>query len=279
MKAQSECFPCLKNLIHQAVNLATKHQKTRLQAQKQALDILNEHFSTNVVPTEISNRFHKLIREITKNPDPYRERKDKEIEVSRTLLKELRERYSDDFRSCVMLSALGNGIDFFRDLNELSEDVKNTPEFAIDDIDDVEKRLRRIRRVVYLADNAGECFFDLPLVNKIKEECDLVYVTKGSPVQNDMTIEDLRKAGILNRFGKITTIGADTVGLDLSVASNEFKKEFEVCDLIVAKGMGYYETLSELPQSGKIFHILKAKCKPVARSLGVPLGSYVAMIR
>jgi len=279
MRAQSECFPCLKKLIRQAVSLATKNQKMSLSVEKQALDILNECFSINIVPTEISNRFHRLIRDVTKNPDPYREKKNKEVEVSKRLCEELRERYSNDFRSCVMLSALGNGIDFFRDLNELPEDVKKIPEFAIDDIDIVEKRLGRIRKVIYLADNTGESFFDIPLVNKIREKCDLVYFTKGSPVQNDLTIEDLRNAGIVNQFGKIMTIGADTVGIDLSIVSKEFKKELEVCDLIVAKGMGYYETLSELPQSGKIFYILKAKCTPVARSLGVPLGSYVAMIR
>jgi uncharacterized protein with ATP-grasp and redox domains len=43
--------------------------------------------------------------------------------------------------------------------------------------------------------------------------------------------------------------------------------------------MGYWETLSELPARGKVFHLLKAKCGPVARSLGVPLNSYVALLR
>jgi len=279
MKAQKECFLCLKNLINQAVCLATTHPKTKLQVKEQALKILNEHFSTNIIPTEISNRVHRLIKEITKNPDPYRERKDKEINLSKRLCKELSEKYSSDFRSSVMLSALGNGIDFFRDLNELKDDVKKNPKFAIDDIDKVEKVLKRINKVLYLADNAGECFFDLPLVKKIREKCNLIYVTKGSPIQNDLTIEDLKKAGIANQFGKTMTIGADTVGLDLSIISKEFEKELEVSDLIIAKGMGYYETLSELPRSGKIFHILKAKCIPIAMSLGVPLGSYIAMVR
>jgi len=43
--------------------------------------------------------------------------------------------------------------------------------------------------------------------------------------------------------------------------------------------MGHYEALSELPPKGKFFYCLKAKCQPVADSLGVPMDSYVAMLQ
>jgi len=48
---------------------------------------------------------------------------------------------------------------------------------------------------------------------------------------------------------------------------------------VLAKGMGYWETLSELPAQGRVFHLLKAKCQPVADSLHVALNSYVALLR
>ncbi len=75
------------------------------------------------------------------------------------------------------------------------------------------------------------------------------------------------------------TTGTDTPGVDMAMASEEFKAEFEAADLVLAKGMGYWETLSELPPEGKVFYLLKAKCKPVADSLGVTLNSYVALLR
>jgi len=43
--------------------------------------------------------------------------------------------------------------------------------------------------------------------------------------------------------------------------------------------MGYWESLSDAPEQGKIFYCLMAKCQPVADSLGVPLNSYVALLR
>jgi uncharacterized protein with ATP-grasp and redox domains len=43
--------------------------------------------------------------------------------------------------------------------------------------------------------------------------------------------------------------------------------------------MGYYETLSEFAGDGRVLHCLMAKCQPVADSIGVPLNSYIAMLR
>ncbi|PIW40244.1 MAG: hypothetical protein COW22_02815, partial [Chloroflexi bacterium CG15_BIG_FIL_POST_REV_8_21_14_020_46_15] len=73
--------------------------------------------------------------------------------------------------------------------------------------------------------------------------------------------------------------GVASPGVILDWASEQFREEFEAADLVFAKGMGHYESLSELPGQGKVFYCLMAKCRPVANSLGVPLNSYVAMLR
>jgi uncharacterized protein with ATP-grasp and redox domains len=78
---------------------------------------------------------------------------------------------------------------------------------------------------------------------------------------------------------RVISTGTDTPGVDMEIASAEFKAEFAAADIVLAKGMGYWETLSELPAQGKVFHLLKAKCGPVASSLGVVLNSYVASLR
>ena len=48
--------------------------------------------------------------------------------------------------------------------------------------------------------------------------------------------------------------------------------------LVVAKGMGHYEALSEIESAfkGRLLYILKAKCEPVAESIGVKRGELVA---
>ena len=128
-------------------------------------------------------------------------------------------------------------------------------------------------------DNAGEEPFDLPLVRLLGEYAPVTYVVKESPVQDDITLEDLEKFGVVGELPRVMSTGTDTPGVDMDMASDEFKAEFAAAGLVLAKGMGYWETLTELPARGKVFHLLKAKCRPVADSLGVALNSYIAHLR
>jgi uncharacterized protein with ATP-grasp and redox domains len=94
-----------------------------------------------------------------------------------------------------------------------------------------------------------------------------------------LTLEDVSRSGLEAEFGRVTSTGVASPGIVLSLASAQFKREFESADLVFAKGMGNYEGLSELPPEGKFFYCLKAKCQPVADSLGVPINSYVAKLQ
>ncbi|MBM3149671.1 MAG: DUF89 family protein, partial [Chloroflexi bacterium] len=150
---------------------------------------------------------------------------------------------------------------------------------VIDDSEEFEVKCRDAKRMLYLADNAGEVFFDLPLLKYLRRFTRVIYVVKAEPVQNDITLYDVKRAGVEMEVGEVMTTGTATPGIDFAVASEEFKREFAAADLVFAKGMGYWETLSELPAEGRVFYCLRAKCRPVAASLGVPLDSYVAVLR
>lgn len=279
VKSGVYCHQCLERLIHQVSEIATSDSEDRKKAEEDGLNILNMLFSYEKVSTEIATEIHRAIRISTNNPDPYRQMKDKEIEICRHLFKETRPYYGNDLRSCVKLSALGNTIDFFKEPDKVSEEMKTPIALTIDQVDEFERKLKSAHKVLYLADNAGECFFDLPLIEKMREEAQVIYVVKGSPVQNDITLEDLNKAGLTEEMGETMTIGTDTVGVDFSFASEEFKSEFERADLVFAKGMGHYETLSELPIYGKIAYCFMAKCQMTADSLKVPLNSYIVLLQ
>jgi uncharacterized protein with ATP-grasp and redox domains len=158
-------------------------------------------------------------------------------------------------------------------------DIRREVRFVIDDTTHFEAKLNDANKILYLADNAGEVFFDLPLVRWMRKSARVLYVVKESPVQNDITIEDIRYAGLEEEVDEVMTTGTATPGIDFARASAQFLQEYETADLIFAKGMGYYEALSEFPAEGKVFHCLITKCGPVSRSLGVPENSFVAMLR
>ena len=279
MKAAQECYECLQRLARQAADLATKDERIKMRAIEEGLKVLERDFSTDEVTIVIATGIHDVVKRITRNPDPYRKMKEKKIDIAGKLSHKMRANFARDFEDCLKLAALGNAMDFFRSQHAVSEDFRRPVDFVIDDSSEFEAKLKHARKVMYLADNAGEPFFDLPLLKNMREYVCVTYVVKASPVQNDVTLQDIARAGLKSEIGKVITTGTATPGVDFSLASPQFKREFEAVDLIFAKGMGYYESLSELPAEGKIFHCLMAKCKPVADSLGVRLNSYVAMLR
>jgi uncharacterized protein with ATP-grasp and redox domains len=241
--------------------------------------VLDNEFSYSHLSIAIATRIHEVVRKVTNNPDPYRTMKEREITLARDLYPELRSRCQDDLRGYLRLAATANAIDFFRAPAAMRKDMSEPVSFVVDDSEQFDAKLRGATKVLYLADNAGELYFDLPLVKWMQPYARVIYVVKPSPVQNDLTVEDVRISGLGGEFGQIISTGIASPGIVFSLASAEFKREFESADLIFAKGMGHYEALSEFTAGGKVFYCLKAKCKPVADSLGVPLHSYVAALR
>jgi hypothetical protein len=278
MKASGYCYECLEKLAKQAAELATGDEQAKARAVEVCMRILQDDFSLDGVTIVVASKLHNAVKEITGNPDPYRQMKDREIAVARELSKQMKVD-NNSFGSCLKYAALGNTIDFFRPLDVIERDMKEPVNFIIDDSKRFEAKLMHAARVLFLADNAGEVFFDIPLLGWLRRQASVAYVIKSAPVQNDITMEDVKLAGLEGELGETLTTGTATPGIDFSQASTEFINEFESADLILAKGMGYYESLSERPAQGKIFYCLRAKCQPVADALRVPLDSYVAMLR
>jgi damage-control phosphatase, subfamily I len=279
MKATKECYPCLANLVRQAAELATEDYVLRVKAIDQGLRLLGREFSTDKTSIAVATLLHRVVREVTGNADPYSRMKEAEVDMAKTLRRGWQTDHEGGLRNRIVLAVRGNNIDFFKDMKQIKEGLRLPVEFAIDDMPKLERKLENTKEILYLADNAGEVFFDLPLVERLEDFAPVTYVVKDSPVQNDITLDDLERFGLADELSRVITTGTDTPGVDMAMASEEFKAEFEAADLILAKGMGYWETLSELLPEGKVFYLLKAKCKPVADSLGVTLNSYVALLR
>ncbi|MBE0479764.1 MAG: DUF89 family protein [Dehalococcoidia bacterium] len=278
MKAREECYPCLARLARQAAELAADDEVLRDTAISEGLAYLEREFSVAGTSIAVATPIHRLVKSITGNPDPYRKVKENELRMARALMPQF-ETAGMDLRDCIVLAVRGNCIDFFMDLEQAAKDMRKPVVFALDDIQRVKDRLKSAKRMLYLADNAGEVLFDVPLVRMLQRHSPVTYVVKGAPVQDDATLEDMGRFGLFDQFPSVISTGTDTPGVVLEMASLEFRDAFRDSDLVLAKGMGYWETLSELPAEGKVFHVFKAKCRPVAESVGVNLDSFVAVLR
>jgi hypothetical protein len=100
----------------------------------------------------------------------------------------------------------------------------------------------------------------------------ITVAVKGRPVLNDATMEDAEAAGLPDLV-TVTHNGSDAPGTILDDCSDAFQQRFRRADLVIAKGQGNYETLSDTDQT--VFFVLKAKCPVIARDLGCEIGSLV----
>jgi hypothetical protein len=171
---------------------------------------------------------------------------------------------------------VGNALDFFRAEAETTREMLAGVEFEINAVPDFRRELAGTPGLLlYLADNAGEQFFDRPLLSGLRRRgWRVVYAVKGGPIQNDLTLADLEASGLLAALEPVVDTGARTVGLELDGVSPGFRELYAAARLIVAKGMGHFETMSHLSDP-RVWFLLQAKCPPVAQALGVDLNAFV----
>ena len=114
MRTYLDCFPCMLNQALEAARVAT----TDTVRQREILDrvmAMLMGLRLDVSPPEIARKAHRLVREISGNPDPYRQRKHETNQRALALLPLLRARVQeaeDPLALAVRLSIAGNVIDF-----------------------------------------------------------------------------------------------------------------------------------------------------------------------
>ena len=276
MKLYLDCYPCALRQTLQACRIAGVTEKEQVSIMGKVMNLLQEA-DPATTPPEIAARMHALIRDLTKCEDPYLELKQTSTKNALLLYNELKRELSEaknPFDTAVRLSIAGNIIDFGIgkefDLPSVIQRVLTQP-YAVDHTLELKDEISNAETILFLADNAGETVFDRLLIETIDKH--VVYAVKDAPVLNDATVEDAVMAG-LDRVADVITCGARSPGTILDRCSEEFIKLYEQSVLVIAKGQGNYEALSE--EKKNIFFLLQAKCDVLARDLGVPVGSIVA---
>jgi uncharacterized protein with ATP-grasp and redox domains len=279
MRTYLDCFPCFLQQTLNAVRFTTDdkiiHEKVMHEVIKLTLDM-----DPHQTPPEMGRQIHRLIREITGVADPYKEVKVRFNRYALDLSPRLRRVIKDSptpLETAVRLAIAGNIIDFGpkSDLSDIqvNEAIEHalTAELTPAEIDIFEKAVKDAAGILYIGDNAGEIVFDRLLIELLPRE-KITFAVKSRPVINDATMADATMAG-LPEIVKVIENGNDAPGTILENCSAEFMETYNRSDLVIAKGQGNYETLSE--ENKNIFFLLKAKCPIVARHLGVEINSIV----
>ena len=291
LKVKTICAACLLHRGIREIELTNSSPEVKMETIKKLFQFLLENFSKDSVSAILGTERDRIIRNQTGCLDPYKNKKALSNDYALKLLPEIRKAIEDEqdnykrFRKACLAVIVANAIEF--DMLEHDQKLEDFPtllsrseeELKIDEIKEIYSRIKKSKRVLYLADNAGEIVVDSLLVTEIsKLGPSVVVAVKEGPVLNDATIEDAKLSGI-DKVAEVITTGIDSVGLILSESSREFRESLMDSDLVVSKGMGNYETITEEKLSGKcVAFLLRAKCSSVAEDLGVQNGSNIAKL-
>jgi uncharacterized protein with ATP-grasp and redox domains len=291
LKVEAECAACIISRGAAEVKEATSNPALRFRAMSELLRLMHKEFRPTRVPADIGTKRDRIIRRVTGNDDPYRRKKKISNEKALTLLAYARrfveEGYAqqDRFKRACLCAIVGNVMEFdipghkfvFGNLRKNLRDAGK--ELVVDDTNSIYELAKKAHTVLYLADNAGEIVLDTLLVERLKEIGLAVTVAvKSSAVINDATLEDAEASGMTKVADNVITTGTDAVGFAANEVSSEFLKVYNSVDLILAKGMGYAETLTEYKLKKPHALLFRTKCDPVANYFGVPKERNVAKL-
>ncbi len=271
------CKKCLEKLIDLTVKNATQDPTLQNKARTKALEILEElKDQPNTNPAHIANRFHPVIKTICRCEDPFEKIKRREMEIAARISK-IHPPSPENLSNLIVYSLKGNCIDFFRQPEELEKQLSGSLSISLNEISLLLEKIKSNSRfIVFLPDNAGEVFFDLPLLKALaKIGHEVIYAVKEAPVQNDLCWKDIKELDIDWESITVISTGAATVGLELERTSGYFQSLYEKADIIIGKGMGHFETMWSSGDP-RVFLLFQAKCFPVATSIGVDLNSGIA---
>lgn len=280
MKTALDCIPCILRQTLDAARLVSDDPAIHSNIMRDTLGMLKE-IDFNQSPPAIAQIIHRSIRKQSSINDPYSQLKTKQNQLALEMIPILRDKIKaspDPLLLAARLAIAGNIIDLGVNGDLKLIDIQRAVDQALSepfvgDAEQFRQAVNRARSILYLADNAGEIAFDSLLIEQLRAER-VTLAVRGSPVINDATIEDAKEVG-LDKLVKVMNNGSDAPGTILSDCDENFQQLFQQADLIIAKGQGNFETLSEEPVN--IFFLFKVKCLMVASLVGQPIGTQILL--
>ena len=291
MRTYLDCIPCFYRQALDAARIAGTDEIK----QKQIVDKISQlipDFPLEASPPEMGRAIYSLVGKISGVKDPFKEIKENSNKFALKLYPELKQEINnseDRLLAAVKLSIIGNIIDYgaknsldvpkeidYLFQGDFKTDNKNNPIFF--KYKQFKEALNKVNNIIYLADNAGEVVFDRLLIEELVEELgkEVIYVVKSKPIINDALIEDALFCGI-NRTAKLISSGSDAPGTLLKYCSPEFIRLYQKAELIISKGQGNYEALSE--EDRPTFFLFRAKCPVITEDVGCNVGDMVLVSR
>ncbi len=275
---------CVECIINQSRRVADAiHADDRLTKEiVQAVEAMAPGFSFSETPPEVAAAVYEKMSLVAGKQDLYDEVKKVSTEKAKTFIPYLEKKIAESpeqLLTATKVAVAGNVIDlaaeYAFDLNDELEKIFHT-HFAVNDFERLQKKLSMASSLLYIADNAGEHIFDkiyIKTMLSLYPDLEIYYMTRGNAIINDVTYEEAEAAGF-DELCHLVNSGVNTPGFVYTRANSEAQQLFDTADIVLTKGMGNYECLSDTLREN-LFFLLKVKCNVVARSLEKNVGDII----
>ncbi|HAR94410.1 MAG TPA: hypothetical protein DCR97_00360 [Deltaproteobacteria bacterium] len=282
-----DCIACTVKMGLQVAREALKDDDMVMRLMKDVLRLESLTMpATNLTSPEIILDIWSLITDAAGDRNPLRAAKTDQNQAILQLYPQIKESVlasSDPFSEAVRFAIIGNAIDALVDglekgaagmLAEFSGQSVDAEQVGI-----LRSRVKGADRILYFTDNCGEIVFDRILIEVMKEVLgsSVTAIVRTHPAMNDASLEDARFVG-LDSAAEVIPNGIEKplAGTMLRAVSPRILSLIEQADILILKGGGNYDTMTEEPTIvGKTSYLFQAKCYPYSALHHVPVGSLV----
>lgn len=286
MKTSLDCMECNVKQLIKVSKLLNVSEKQQEKASKR-LFLMLSNISFEHTNPHIMGKMWEIMTSEYGNDNPYKEIKHMYNELILDMydaIAKIISESNDPFNSALKIAVTGNIIDFGArhqfSKEELLQRILNhdSIKFKVNDTEVLRKKLQSAKTLLYIGDNCGEIVLDKLFIQTIKQfnpTIRIYFGVRGGNILNDVTKEDAVQVQ-MQEVAEVISSGISVPGTIIEESSNEFQKVFTECDVIIAKGQGNYESLSDTKRE-HLYLMLLAKCEYVANTIGVQTMDYVVL--
>ena len=211
--------------------------------------------------------------------EPYREVKRADNDFVLSMEEEIRKKITlspDPLAASLAFARIGNYIDFgAMDHVDRGEFLALLDEAELRDSDmpayrAFVDRCRDAKTFLLIVDNCGEIVLDKLFLEQLRTAFPQLWcsvMVRGGEALNDATAEDAAYVGI-DALAEIVSTGSSVAGVIYEMLPDAAKERIDRSDVILAKGQGNYECLSD--QGRHIFYSFLCKCEQFTERFQVP---------
>lgn len=277
MIANSRCIAC--NLSKKELKIRKySDEKKKKEFIQRVVKVLYEYGDKESIPM-LDKRIDDIFNEYYEEEIDYKALKHKYNQYLLEREDEIRTRINEtgNIEDYIKYVCVGNYIDFGvtgKIDDQMLEDMLDKAaelEISSQEVKYLEEELSTAKTLLYITDNCGEIVLDKIFIEELKKRyrnLEITVMVRGGLAINDATMEDAEEVG-LTKIVPVIGNGTTIIGTVKEQLSQEAREYLDHADVIIAKGMGNFESMYQ--EGINPYFLFLCKCDLFTEKFGVQM--------